>query len=57
MIGEKRICQGDEDCVGEQYCYEASKRCVNYTLCINYNRVEGETPAREASQCGPCIKG
>lgn len=57
MIGEKRICQGDEDCVGEQYCYEASKRCVNYTFCINYNRVEGETPAREASQCGPCIKG
>jgi len=57
MNSKRRMCNEDKDCLDLQYCYDISKRCVNYTLCNTYNRVEAEVHARNPDQCGPCIEG
>ncbi|XP_029163778.1 uncharacterized protein LOC114935206 [Nylanderia fulva] len=49
-------CKNDNDCLDKQYCYDISGRCVNILDCSKYNRMKGEIPAREPSQCGPCMK-
>ncbi|XP_048508919.1 uncharacterized protein LOC105690610 isoform X1 [Athalia rosae] len=50
-------CNDDKDCLQNQYCYEASKLCANYTICMRYNRLEGSKPARHGRQCGACLEG
>ncbi|XP_046749764.1 uncharacterized protein LOC124413301 [Diprion similis] len=50
-------CRVDADCSQHQYCYETSKKCVNYTKCASYDRRNGSTQARDAKQCGPCLPG
>lgn len=50
-------CEDDSDCGSEYYCYKTSKKCVNFTDCLQYNRVEGVTQARSATQCGACRAG
>ena len=54
---EEGFCRDDTDCSQEQYCYHVSKRCVDYTHCIRYNRRENERRSRQPSQCGPCLPG
>ncbi|XP_032671449.1 uncharacterized protein LOC116844266 [Odontomachus brunneus] len=49
-------CKMDYDCPNGQYCYDSSS-CVNFTRCIAFNRQEAAVPARDGSQCGPCLKG
>ncbi|XP_039310818.1 uncharacterized protein LOC105199362 [Solenopsis invicta] len=50
-------CEDDNDCGPNFYCYRTSKLCVNFTLCSRYYRAEGTAPARDETQCGPCIVG
>ncbi|XP_033213285.1 uncharacterized protein LOC117170561 isoform X3 [Belonocnema kinseyi] len=50
-------CNGDSDCPDNQYCYDVSQHCVNYTKCSRYNRHEGKDHARHPSQCGSCLSG
>ncbi|XP_046487335.1 uncharacterized protein [Neodiprion pinetum] len=50
-------CSTDDDCFKYQYCYETSKKCVNYTQCALFDRQEGQKLARDAKQCGPCLTG
>lgn len=55
---EERFCRDDGDCSDKQYCYHVSERCVDYTQCNRYNRLENhEKKSRDPSQCGPCLTG
>lgn len=55
---EEKFCRDDSDCSNKQYCYHVSERCVDYTQCNRYNRVENhEGRSRHPSQCGPCFPG
>ncbi|XP_076246295.1 uncharacterized protein LOC143186495 [Calliopsis andreniformis] len=54
---EEGFCHNDSDCSAEQYCYQVSERCVDYTICNRYNREENKKRARNPSQCGPCLPG
>ncbi|KOC63266.1 hypothetical protein WH47_02775 [Habropoda laboriosa] len=54
---EEGLCHDDTDCSKLQYCYHVSKRCVDYTHCKRYNRLENDKGSRHPSQCGPCLTG
>ncbi|XP_054013441.1 uncharacterized protein LOC128895146 [Hylaeus anthracinus] len=57
MTEEEQYCHDDNDCSSEQYCYDISGRCVEYTQCSRYNRRENEKRSRHPSQCGECLPG
>ncbi|XP_076622922.1 uncharacterized protein LOC143342682 [Colletes latitarsis] len=54
---EGRFCHDDTQCSSEQYCYNVSERCVDYTQCSRYNRQENKRRSRHPSQCGQCLPG
>lgn len=56
VLAEGSSCNGDKDCPLGQYCYDTNS-CANYTVCSRYNRLERDKPARQPSQCGPCMPG
>ncbi|XP_043248583.1 hybrid signal transduction histidine kinase M-like [Colletes gigas] len=54
---EGRFCRDDTQCSSEQYCYNVSERCVDYTQCSRYNRQENKRRSRHPSHCGQCLPG
>ncbi|XP_076170099.1 uncharacterized protein LOC143148081 [Ptiloglossa arizonensis] len=54
-IEEGQFCHDDTHCSSEQYCYNVSGRCVDYTQCSRYNRQENKKRSRHPSQCGLCL--